>query len=399
MNLLLIHCGFRLLSPALSRMNPETAHKLTIQILKRLPQKTPQNQNPLSQKLLGLTFPNPLGIAAGFDKNAETLNGILQLGLGFAEIGTITPKPQMGNPRPRIFRLPKHQAVINRMGFPNDGMEKVRKRFIRQQMNEYVVGVNIGANAESANMEDKIADYEKTLHAFANHASYIAVNVSSPNTKGLRNLQRPDNLAKLLNRLNAIRQNRVPLLLKISPDLSDQELQEIARLALEKKLDGIIATNTTIKREGLVDGIHAEETGGLSGKPLASLANQTIRKFYQMTNGAIPIIGVGGIASAEEAYEKIRAGASLLQIYTALVYDGPRIVSAILDGLEALLKKDGYRHISEAIGADHRPKAEKERRRHAARHLPRPNMARKPSWRARRIAPFPFSPHQLKILK
>jgi dihydroorotate dehydrogenase len=301
--------------------------------------------------VFGLDFPNPLGLAPGFDKNAEVPDAVLAQGFGFVEVGTITPRPQAGNPKPRLFRLAADRAVINRMGFNNEGQAAALSR-LEARKPHGVVGVNIGANKDS---EDRGADYVSGLAAFAGVASYITVNISSPNTPGLRALQSRAELRALLVRLKAARAGQPrnpPLLLKIAPDLEDAELGDIAAICLEGLVDGLIVSNTTLAREGLKSS-HAREPGGLSGAPLFEASTKALAKTYALTRGKLPLIGVGGVSDAETAWRKIRAGASLIQLYTALVYGGPGLVGEILEGLKLRLARHGLENISEAVGADH----------------------------------------------
>ncbi|MAB15099.1 quinone-dependent dihydroorotate dehydrogenase [Parvibaculum sp.] len=341
---------FPLARPFLGLMDPETAHRNTIRALKLgLVPAGGADPAELGIDLFGLHFPNPVGIAAGFDKNAEVPDAMLRLGMGFAEIGTVTPRPQAGNPRPRIFRLTHERAVINRLGFNNEGHAAAKGRLEARRGRPGIVGVNIGANKDS---EDRIADYETGIRAFEGLASYFTVNISSPNTPGLRALQNKAELETLVTRVLAARAGATPVLLKIAPDLTDEELQDIADVAAEKGLDGLIVSNTTIAREGLVQGARAGETGGLSGQPLFGLSTAILRQMYKLTGGRIPLVGVGGIGSGADAYAKIRAGASLVQLYTALVYEGPGLVGAIKRDLTAMLKADGFARVQDAIGQD-----------------------------------------------
>ncbi len=344
---------FPLVRPALGLIEPERAHRLTILGLKLglAPRDVAPNPSSLGVDLWGLHFPNPLGIAAGFDKNGEVPDAMLKLGLGFAEVGTVTPRPQPGNPRPRIFRLAEERAVINRLGFNNEGHAALKGRLLARRARPGIVGVNIGANKDAA---DRIADYEAGIAAFEGLASYFTVNISSPNTPGLRSLQNKAELETLVTRVMKARKGRTPVLLKIAPDLTDDELADIAEVAREQGLDGLIVSNTTIRREGLVAGPHANETGGLSGQPLFALSTEVLRTMYRLTNGKIPIVGVGGVSSGADAYAKIRAGASLVQLYTALTYDGPMLVSRIKRELALLLAADGIEHLRDAVGLDAR---------------------------------------------
>ncbi|WP_375291195.1 quinone-dependent dihydroorotate dehydrogenase [Qipengyuania sp.] len=345
---------FRLARPALFALSPERAHDLTIAALKRAPGRSPPRQGPLSTTVAGLAFPNPVGLAAGFDKNAQVPDALLGLGFGFAEVGSITPRPQAGNPKPRLFRLVEDRAVINRMGFNNGGAEAALPNLARRQGRPGIVGINIGANKDSA---DRIADYAEMARAMAPHASYIAVNVSSPNTPGLRALQDEAALRDLLGGVIAARDEATqshpppPVFLKVAPDLTAADIDSIARLALESKLGALMVSNTTISRPGLQSSQSAE-TGGLSGAPLLTLALERLRDFRKATGGALPLIGIGGIGSAEHAWERIRAGASLVQLYSALVFEGPGLVRRIVSGLETLMRRDGFGSIAEAVGTE-----------------------------------------------
>ena len=343
--------AFSLARPVLRALDAERAHGLTITALQMglIPHAASRPTPELTQKLFGLTFPNLLGLAAGFDKNAEAADAALHLGFGFVEVGTVTPKPQAGNPKPRLFRLKEDQAVINRMGFNNEGHERVRLRLARSRPG--IIGVNIGANKDS---EDRVADYIAGYRCFAALADYVTVNISSPNTPGLRNLQGRGELEILLARLGEARgaeKIRPPILLKIAPDLSEGELEQVAMACLDGPVDGVIISNTTISRAALRSH-HAREAGGLSGKPLFSLATRRLARFYLLTGGRLPLIGVGGIDDAETAWMKIRAGASLLQLYSALVYKGPALIDEILSGLSSRLGKAGYGAVEEAVGCE-----------------------------------------------
>lgn len=335
----------------LGLVEPELAHKLTLIGLRcgLGPKQRDFDAASLSQTLWGLTFKNPVGIAAGFDKNGEVPDAMLAMGFGFAEAGTVTPLAQPGNPKPRIFRLADQGAVINRLGFNNHGHAALKRRLEARRARGGIVGVNIGANKDSA---DRIADYEAGIRCFEGLASYFTVNISSPNTPGLRLLQNIDELRQLVSRVMVARQGATPVLLKIAPDLTQEELADIAAVALELKLDGLIVSNTTIMRQGFVTGPYAGETGGLSGRPLFSLSTAILRDIYRLTKGTLPIIGVGGIASGADAYAKIRAGASLVQLYSALTYEGPALVSDIKRDLAARLAADGFVNIRQAVGVD-----------------------------------------------
>ena len=349
--------SFRLIRPLLFALEPEAAHRLAIRALKYLPTSAPAAAaGPLACDVAGLAFPNPLGIAAGFDKDGEVPYALLGLGFGFAEVGSITPLPQAGNARPRLFRLTEDRAVINRMGFNNAGGEAAARRFAARERQGRstsceagVVGINIGANKDSA---DRIADYAQMARLMAPFASYLAVNVSSPNTPGLRALQDEAALAALLDAvLGAKGGAGPPVFLKVAPDLERADIDAIARIALDRRLGALIVSNTTIARPPLKSP-RAGEAGGLSGAPLRTLALQRLRDFRAATGGAIPLIGVGGIGNAEDAWARIRAGASLVQLYSAMVYEGPGIARRIVDGLEALMRRDGFRSIAEAVGSE-----------------------------------------------
>jgi dihydroorotate dehydrogenase len=344
---------FPLVSPLLGRLDPERAHRLTIAGLKSpfAPREKGSDPASLGHDVWGMHFKNPLGIAAGFDKNGEVPDAMLRLGMGFAEVGTVTPLSQSGNPRPRIFRLKQERAVINRLGFNNQGHAALKRRLEARRMLGGIVGVNIGANKEAI---DRIADYEAGIRAFEPLASYFTVNISSPNTPGLRALQGRAELEGLLGRVLRARTGVTPILLKIAPDLTPEDLSDIADIALSHGLDGLIVSNTTILRDGLVTGPEAREAGGLSGAPLFKLSTHVLTQIYRLTNGRIPIVGVGGVSSGRDAYAKIRAGATLVQLYTALVFQGPHLVTRIKQELAMLLAADGFANISQAIGVDAR---------------------------------------------
>ncbi len=339
---------------SLLRLLPaETAHRLSLRLLTAAPRamlRGPADDPILSSRLFGLDFPNPLGLAAGYDKNAEVFAPALNLGFGFVEIGSVTPRPQPGNPRPRLFRLSEDRAVINRMGFNNDGLDAVAARLARRKR-QGIVGANLGKNKDTA---DAAADYAAGVRALDPHADYLVINVSSPNTPGLRALQGRAPLEALIAAVRAARGGeRPPLLLKIAPDLTEQDKQDIAEVALAGGLDGLIVSNTTIARPDSLRSAAKGEAGGLSGRPLFAPSTALLADMYRMTKGKLPLIGVGGIASAEDAYAKIRAGASLLQIYTALVYEGVGLIGRIKAGLARKLRADGFASLAQAIGADH----------------------------------------------
>ena len=340
---------FDLARPALFALDPERAHRLTVRALTLAPRMRPAQTGPLAIDVAGLTFPNPLGMAAGFDKDAEVPDQLLGLGFGFAEVGSITPRPQAGNPKPRLFRLVEDRAVINRMGFNNGGSEVARDRLQRRSRRPGIVGINVGANKDS---EDRIADYVTMTRIMAPLASYLAVNISSPNTPGLRALQDESALAGLLDAVIETRgPSGPPVFLKVAPDLEPADIDAITRIAIERQLGALIVSNTTISRPQL-SSPHAGEAGGLSGAPLRDLAQQRLRDFRTATGGSIPLVGVGGIASAEDAWARIRAGASLVQLYSAMVYGGSGLPRRILRGLEELMRLDGFASIAEAVGSE-----------------------------------------------
>ena len=346
------------LTPLVRCLPPETAHNFGLWALHRglLPPAKRVVSELLSVNAFGLTFSNPVGLAAGFDKNASAVNGLLSQGFGFVEAGTVTPLPQAGNPKPRIFRLSEDRAVINRLGFNNLGLDVFLQNIQQADKSKGILGANIGKNKQSA---DAVADYVTGLQAVYPYADYVTINISSPNTQGLRDLQQRDALVPLLAALDKTRGEylqrlgkSVPLLLKVAPDLSENEIEAIAETVLEYGIDGIIISNTTTSRPATLKSRHAHETGGLSGKPLLALSTETLTSFYTLTDGKIPLVGVGGIASAEDVYRKIRAGATLVQLYTALVYQGFGVVHKIQTGLIALLKRDGFENVQQAVGVD-----------------------------------------------
>ncbi|PWB78614.1 MAG: dihydroorotate dehydrogenase (quinone) [Methylocystaceae bacterium] len=325
----------------LRRLDPEDAHRATIAGLKLLPARTPPRDDPrLAVRAFGLEFPNPLGVAAGFDKNAEVPDAMLGLGFGFTEVGTLTPLPQPGNPRPRAFRLEEDRAVVNRYGFNNEGHARAHARLAARRGRAGIVGVNIGANKESS---DRIADYVRGVEAFSDVASYFTVNVSSPNTPGLRDLQEPEALDELLSRVLEARERaarRRPVLLKIAPDLSLAQLDAIVRVARDREIDGMIVSNTTISRPDALRSPLAKESGGLSGAPLFELSTRVLAATYLRVEGQFPLIGVGGVDGPDAALAKIEAGASLVQLYSALVYKGPGLAERIERGLVAVLERE-----------------------------------------------------------
>lgn len=344
---------FRVAAPLLRALPPEFAHRATIAALRSglVPRADTVDDPVLRVPFRGLTFPNPIGLAAGFDKNAEVPDAMLGQGFGFVEVGSITPRPQSGNPKPRLFRLAEDRAVINRLGFNNQGMAAAETR-LRPRPRRGIVGVNLGANKDS---EDRIADYVAGLKALGPYADYVTVNVSSPNTPGLRGLQNKAELEDLLGRLEEARTGAglaIPIALKIAPDLTEAELADIAAVAVERGTEGLIISNTTVARPPTLSGRHREQAGGLSGAPLFAPSTDVLRRMYRLTGGRITLVGVGGVGSGADAYAKIRAGASLVQLYTALVYRGPGLVAEICRDLAALLRRDGFAGVRDAVGAD-----------------------------------------------
>ena len=356
--------------PIFFRMDPERIHEFVVRRLEtvnRSPRLLRMLRNyyitdhpSLATEVWGLRFPNPVGMAAGFDKNARLTKALPALGFGFTEIGTVTSEAQEGNPRPRMFRLPEDRGIINRLGFNNDGAEMVRARLAKAGPTTVPLGVNIGKLKAVAN-EDATGDYLKTFEKLYPYGSYFVVNVSSPNTPGLRDLQARAALGDLIT---ALKQRNAelareqgakprPLLVKIAPDLDEKDLQETVTTLQDLRVDGIIATNTTIDRANLKNEGLAQEKGGLSGMPLRERSTEVVRRVFEITDGHVPIIGVGGVFRAEDALEKIKAGASLVQLYTGFIYGGPRTPSGIADGLAALLEAEGYANVAHAVGADH----------------------------------------------
>lgn len=336
---------------ALHKIDPETAHGLAIKALKmglvRAP--GPVTSRRLKTTLAGIELPNPVGLAAGFDKNAEVLTELSQSGFGFIEVGAATPRPQPGNPKPRLFRLTEDGAAINRFGFNNQGMEQIAQRLSRRPK-EAVIGLNLGANNDS---EDRASDFARVLAHCGAHLDFATVNVSSPNTEKLRDLQGKEALSALLTGVIATRDEldrKIPVFLKIAPDLNSDELQDIAEVAVETGIDAVIATNTTLSREGL-HSVHKGEAGGLSGAPLFEKSTRVLAQLSQLLNGQIPLVGVGGITTAEQAYAKICAGASVVQLYTAMIYHGMSLAGDIAHGLDDLLARDGFDTVAQAVGS------------------------------------------------
>lgn len=342
---------YSLIRPQLFKLDAERAHRLTIGLLKLRagtgftpePPYTPT----LETRVAGLDFLNPVGLAAGFDKDAEVFEQMLSLGFGFVEVGTLTPRPQSGNPKPRLFRLSEDNAVINRMGFNNDGQEAALGRLKRRYRTRGLVGVNVGANKDSA---DRIADYVEGVRAMNRVADYLTINISSPNTPGLRQLQDEGALNELLAAVRGVGSDK-PIFLKVAPDLEKEDPERIVRAAIDHRIDAIIVSNTTISRPPLKSRL-ADEGGGLSGRPLKSLALDALRRFRRASGGSMPLIGVGGIENADDAWERIRAGASLVQLYSAMVYGGPGIARRIARGLADRLSQEGFANIAEAVGTE-----------------------------------------------
>jgi dihydroorotate dehydrogenase len=340
---------------ALHLLPPEAAHRLAIRALGYglAPRQAAKAWPRLATRLCGLHLPNPLGLAAGFDKNAEALPGLAKLGFGWIEIGTVLPRPQAGNPKPRIFRLRQDRAVINRLGFNSQGLERVRARLARRKPSWGVIGANLGANRDSA---DPVQDYVTGLRGLYALVDYVTINVSSPNTPGLRELQHGGRLEALLA---AVMETRAglgsdgpkPILLKIAPDLEQDQERAIAATAMAAGIDGLIVGNTTLARPDLRSR-HREQAGGLSGPPLMAVSTAQLARLYRFTEGRLPLVGVGGIACGGDAYAKIRAGACALQLYTGFVYQGPAVVRRVLSELDALMARDGHASIATAVGSD-----------------------------------------------
>jgi len=341
---------YRLLRPLLFKIPAEPAHRLTLAALQTLPSSRRTALAPtLTQRVGGIAFPNPVGLAPGFDKNAVVTDAVLGLGFGFTEIGTVTPRPQAGNAHPRLFRLVEDRAVINRMGFNNDGADVVAGRLLARPASPGIVGVNIGANKDSP---DRIADYAEMTRIMAPLAQYLAINVSSPNTPGLRGLQDEGALGALLDAVIMARgATRTPIFLKLAPDLTPSDIDGICRIAIDRRLDALIVSNTTVSRPPLRSR-HAGESGGLSGEPLRDMALQALRDFRKASGGQIPLIGVGGIATVDDAWARIRAGASLVQVYSALVYEGPGLARRLVKGLADRVRSEGLGSIAEAVGSE-----------------------------------------------
>ncbi len=335
---------------------PELAHSITINALKYFKFNLTGIDDPvLSQHLIGLDFPNPIGLAAGFDKNAEVVKSMFSMGFGYVEVGTITPLPQKGNPKPRIFRLENDKAIINSLGFNNKGSKKIKKNLLKLKKSSSgnkIIGVNIGKNKDSVNSID---DYLYGIEQLGMLSSYITINISSPNTEGLRDLQLRGNIENLIKQISLKREeissiNKKPIFIKISPDLNEDQLRDIALISLANNIDGLILTNSSINRPKNLYSMNKKKKGGLSGKPIFESSNSILRKMYNLTNGQILLIGVGGISNGSDCYEKIKSGASLVQLYTALTFSSPLLISKIKKELTDLIKTDGYKNISDVVG-------------------------------------------------
>ncbi|XP_039289319.1 dihydroorotate dehydrogenase (quinone), mitochondrial [Nilaparvata lugens] len=346
------------LLPLVHKLDPELSHKLAVFVSKYqlLPQSKYKDPAELLSRVWHLSFSNPVGVAAGFDKHAEAVVGLAQVGFGFVEIGSVTPLSQPGNPKPRVFRLSDNHAIINRYGFNSEGFDVVYDRLQTLRSNNYkgIIGVNLGKNKTSP---APIEDYVKGVQKFGHLADYLVINISSPNTPGLRDWQEKEQLRALLSELVKARDSlgiepRPLLLLKLAPDLSSQEVTDIVQVLQDKKcrVDGLVISNTTIARDDSLIGPHVHEVGGLSGRPLTQRSTEMISQVYKLTKGQIPIIGVGGVFTGQDAYDKIKAGASLIQLYTSFVYHGPPRIERIKKELHELLQSDGYRSIQEAVG-------------------------------------------------
>ena len=339
----------KLATQALTLLPPEEAHKATVSMLKSplAPRWSLPTNEALEIEVAGLHLPNPLGMAAGFDKNAEVPDALLRLGFGFVEVGAVTPRAQPGNPSPRVFRLREDEAVINRYGFNNDGLEAIKARLASRAGQPGIVGINLGANKDS---EDRAQDYVTSLVALEAHVDFLTVNVSSPNTEGLRSLQGREVLEGLLGRVMAARSKSKPVFVKVAPDLTDEDKADVVAAALGAGVSGMIVSNTTLSREGLRSAAKGE-AGGLSGKPLFAMSTEVLRDIAKEADGRLPLIGVGGVSSAHDALAKLKAGASAVQLYTALIYEGPDLVRQIVTALPGLLKAEGFGSIKEAVGA------------------------------------------------
>ncbi len=342
---------FNILRPLIFKFSPEVAHSLAIKALKlnNIPYSKPKDSHILETTFCEKKLSSPIGVAAGFDKNAEVYNQLFNLGFGFVEVGTITPKPQFGNPKPRVFRLEEDEALINRLGFNNSGSEQISQT-IKENNKKGFLGINIGPNKDSTN---RIDDYLICFRKFYNLADYITINISSPNTENLRDFHNKDELNSLIDKLKNEKKelnSNIPLAIKVSPDLNDHQINEVSKIIMEQEIGIIIVSNTTDKNRENLKNINKLEKGGLSGKPIEKVSNEAISKFYKILKDKTKIIGVGGVSSGRDAFEKIISGATLVQLYTGMVYRGPRIASKISTELIDLLKNKGFKNVSEAIG-------------------------------------------------
>ena len=342
---------FNILRPLIFKFSPEVAHSLAIKALKlnNIPYSKPKDNHILETTFCEKKLSSPIGVAAGFDKNAEVYNPLFNLGFGFVEVGTITPKPQFGNPKPRVFRLEEDEALINRLGFNNSGSEQISQT-IKENNKKGFLGINIGPNKDSTN---RIDDYLICFRKFYNLADYITINISSPNTENLRDFHNQDELNSLIDKLKNEKKelnSNIPLAIKVSPDLNDDQINEVSKIIIEQEIGIIIVSNTTDKNRENLKNINKLEKGGLSGKPIEKISNEAISKFYKILKDKTKIIGVGGVSNGQDAFEKIISGATLVQLYTGMVYRGPRIASKISTELIDLLKNKGFKNVSEAIG-------------------------------------------------
>ncbi len=343
---------YRKIFPLLNFVPPELAHNLAIKFIANYKKEMRKDSSILNTEVCNLKFSNPIGLAAGFDKNGEACDGLVSLGFGFIEVGTITLNPQSGNKKPRIFRLMEDKAIINRLGFNNIGSKRILdnlKKYDFRKKNG-IIGANLGKNFDS---KELFNDYLNLLKIFDKKTNYITLNVSSPNTPGLRELEKKDNFDKLVNKVSNLKKQKkinVPVFIKLDPDLSKKETSDIAEIILKSKIDGIIISNTSINRSNKLISKFSKESGGISGLPIKSKSNRLLKEFYSLTKGKIPLIGVGGISNGQDAYERILSGASLIQLYTSLVFNGPIVINKIKNELIYLLKKDNYKSIRHAVG-------------------------------------------------
>jgi len=343
---------FDKLRPLIFKFSPEVAHSLAIKALKLnvIPKKKIKNQSILKTEIFNKTLENPIGVAAGFDKNAEVYNSLFNLGFGFVEVGTITPEPQYGNPKPRVFRLEEDEALINRLGFNNSGSDEIYNKIEKNKSNGFL-GINIGPNKMSLN---RVEDYIKCLNKFYNVADYITINISSPNTENLRNFHKEEEMNNLLSKIKEEKEKLkpdLPIAVKISPDIENKSIEDICDILVSRSIDLLIISNTTEKNRETLKNINKLEKGGLSGKPVEKRSNELVKLFYKNLKNKIKIIGVGGVSSGKDAYEKIIRGASLVQLYTGMVYRGPDIANKINKELIEILTKEGVKNISQIVGS------------------------------------------------